>query len=124
MTSRERPLDDIRVLDLTQFLSGPFATTILADLGADVLKIVRPGDSPSENGALTREQAFDWATNRDKRSLALDLRSEEGRDDFLELVRLAAMSPIGTPQRHGATSGSSFGPVMSIDPLAACAVRS
>ena len=89
MTPREGPLDDIRVLDLTQFLSGPFATTILADLGADVLKIVRPGDSGSANGALTREQAFDWATNRDKRVLALDLRSEQGRDVSLELVKRA-----------------------------------
>jgi crotonobetainyl-CoA:carnitine CoA-transferase CaiB-like acyl-CoA transferase len=89
MTRLEGPLDDIRVLDLTQFLSGPFATAILADLGADVLKIMRPGGSASANSALTREQAFDWATNRDKRSLALDLRSEQGRDDFLELVKRA-----------------------------------
>ncbi len=83
---RSGPLDDVRVLDVSRFLSGPYATTILADLGADVVKILRPGESPKSTGKLTIPEAFDWATNRDKRSIELDLGTEDGRAAFLHLV--------------------------------------
>jgi crotonobetainyl-CoA:carnitine CoA-transferase CaiB-like acyl-CoA transferase len=83
------PLDDIRVLDLSRFLSGPYATSVLADLGADVVKIARPGESKRSDGPLSREEAFDWATNRGKRSIELDLRSDAGRESFLGLVSRA-----------------------------------
>jgi crotonobetainyl-CoA:carnitine CoA-transferase CaiB-like acyl-CoA transferase len=86
---RVGPLDDIRVLDLSRYLSGPYATTILADLGADVVKIVKPGENAPASGELSVPMAFDWATNRDKRSLALDLGSDQGRDAFLGLVTRA-----------------------------------
>ena len=83
------PLDDVRVLDLSRFLSGPYATTVLADLGADVVKILKPGEVVGGSGPLTVPEAFDWATNRDKRSIGLDLRSPAGRDTFLDLVSRA-----------------------------------
>ena len=88
------PLDGFRVLDLTRFISGPYATMVLAELGADVVKIERfpEGDdsrrlSPKVNG---ESYAFGMP-NRSKRSLSLDLKSEVGRDLFL---RLAAESDL------------------------------
>lgn len=86
--TRVGPLDDTRVLDLTRFLAGPYATTVLADLGADVVRIIKPDEAP-QDGPLTVPIAFDWATNRDKRTLGLDLTSEAGRSAFLDLVRRA-----------------------------------
>jgi crotonobetainyl-CoA:carnitine CoA-transferase CaiB-like acyl-CoA transferase len=77
------PLSELRVLDFTQFLSGPYATQILGDLGADVIKI------ESVEGDMTRrlppyfvgsESAYYLSVNRSKRSLALDLKSKSGRD--------------------------------------------
>ena len=62
---------------------------VLADLGADVVKIVRPGEAVVADGPLTMAQAFEWATNRDKRALQLDLRGDGDRDTFLELVSQA-----------------------------------
>lgn len=84
-----RPLDDVRVLDLTRFLSGPYATTVLADLGADVVRISKPGEATAGSGRLTVSEAFDWATNRDKRSIGLDLGSVGGREAFLGLTQEA-----------------------------------
>lgn len=83
------PLDDVRVLDLTRFLAGPYATSVLADLGADVLKVIRPGESVVAGASLTRAEAFEWATNRGKRSVELDLSSDDDRDAFLQLVARA-----------------------------------
>ena len=76
------PLSRVRVLDLTQFLSGPYASQILGDLGAEVIKVESP------DGDMTRrlpphfvgtESAYYLSVNRNKRSLALDLKSEAGR---------------------------------------------
>jgi crotonobetainyl-CoA:carnitine CoA-transferase CaiB-like acyl-CoA transferase len=86
---RAGPLDDVRVLDLSRFLSGPYATTVLADLGADVVKILRPGEAVAGSGPLKILEAFDWATNRDKRSIGIDLNNEAGRETFLGLVTRA-----------------------------------
>lgn len=84
------PLDGIRVLDLSRLLPGPFATQILADFGADVIKIedIRTGDgfrtaAPVVNGMSLRHVAL----NRNKRCLALNLKSAEGREVFLRMAR-------------------------------------
>jgi CoA:oxalate CoA-transferase len=88
----DRVLDGIRVLDLTRVVAGPFATAILADLGADVIKIERPrtGDDyrhgPSKEGHTSL--AFE-NTNRGKRSITLDVGTPAGRDVFLRLVERA-----------------------------------
>jgi alpha-methylacyl-CoA racemase len=87
-----RPLTGIRVLDLTRLLPGPFLAMALSDLGADVVKVEDPrlGDymrpvPPAKGGVSGRFHAV----NRDKRSLALDLKAPEGRDAFLRLVERA-----------------------------------
>ena len=82
-------LDGLRVLDVTQFMAGPFCAMLLADLGADVIKVEPPsGDGtrqmPPNIG--TDSPAFN-AVNRGKRSLVLDLKTTEGRDVFKRLAR-------------------------------------
>ena len=85
----DRVLDGIRVLDLTRVVAGPFATGMLADLGADVIKIERPrtGDDyrygPSKEGQTSL--AFE-NTNRGKRSITLDVGTPKGCELFLRLV--------------------------------------
>lgn len=86
-------LDSVRVLDLSRLLPGPYATQLLADLGADVLKIedTEMGDYARAMPPLTDRGVgtiFD-AVNRGKRSVALDLKSHEGLDAFYELVGTA-----------------------------------
>ncbi|NNL66486.1 MAG: CoA transferase, partial [Myxococcales bacterium] len=84
-----RVLEDVRILDLTRVVAGPFATAILADLGADVLKVERPGTGddyrygPSEKGQTSLSFQN---TNRGKRSITLDVRRPEGRALLLRLV--------------------------------------
>ncbi len=87
-----KPLDGIRVLDLTWVYAGPFATMMLSDLGADVIKLEGPpfGDwtrvvPPLENG----HSGYFYMLNRRKKSIALDLKGAEGRELFLRLVERA-----------------------------------
>lgn len=80
------PLSGLTVLDLTQFLSGPFCTMIMADLGADVLKIERP-DRPRASGPyLHGERIYDLSVNRSKKSLTLNLKSGSGKEIFKKLL--------------------------------------
>ena len=73
------PLDGIRVLDLTRYLAGPFATMLLADYGADVVKIESPKGREFRRPGAKRDSYFFLSANRNKRSVALDLRAEAGR---------------------------------------------
>lgn len=89
--NREGPLADVSVLDLTQVLAGPFATMLMADLGADVVKIEPPtGDmSRGSEPRLTDDEAYGGyfhSINRNKRSLAIDLKSEDGKAAFRSLA--------------------------------------
>jgi crotonobetainyl-CoA:carnitine CoA-transferase CaiB-like acyl-CoA transferase len=81
------------VLDATQIMAGPFCTLLLADMGADVIKVERPdgGDDTRRMGPpfIAGESAAFLAMNRDKRSLALNLKTEEGKDLFRRLARRA-----------------------------------
>ncbi len=84
-----RPLEGFRILDLTRVVAGPFATAILADLGAEVIKVERPrtGDDyrygPSKKGELSLSFQNN---NRGKHSITLDVRTEQGRALLLRLV--------------------------------------
>jgi CoA:oxalate CoA-transferase len=87
----EGPLADVKVLDLTWVLSGPYASMVLCDLGADVIKVERPpyGDVARTTGPFIGddpESAYFFSINRGKRSTMLDLRKPEGKDLFLRLV--------------------------------------
>ena len=80
------PLKGIKVLDLSRVLAGPWCTQILGDLGAEVIKVEQPGsgDSIRQLGPAAYAQF-----NRGKRSVALDLKTDAGREAFLELARNA-----------------------------------
>ena len=89
-------LSDVRVVDLTQVLAGPYCTMLLADMGADVVKIERPGgDLIRSNPPFVEnpdEEAYGGyfqSVNRGKRSIELDLGDDEDRTDFLRLVETA-----------------------------------
>lgn len=86
-----KPLQGVRVLDLTQILSGPYATQILADLGAEVVKIEQPGgDKARRNGPFHDGHSTYFASvNRGKKSLTLDLKNRSGRGVFYQLARHA-----------------------------------
>jgi formyl-CoA transferase len=86
-----QPLQGIRVLDLTRALAGPYCTMMLGDLGAEVLKVERPGYGDESRGwgppfvgepysRYPGESAYFIAANRNKRSLTLDLKSSEGQE--------------------------------------------
>lgn len=85
-----RPLEGFRVLDLTRYLAGPYCTMVLAELGADVIKLERPtaGDEARRFEPKIEGESYPGIMpNRSKRSIALDLKSEEGLALFLELAK-------------------------------------
>lgn len=85
-------LEGIKILDLTRVLAGPYATMILADLGADVIKIEMPktGDDAREFGPFVgKESAYFMSLNRNKRSITLNLKSQTAKDLFIEMVKEA-----------------------------------
>jgi crotonobetainyl-CoA:carnitine CoA-transferase CaiB-like acyl-CoA transferase len=85
------PLDGVRVVDLTRALAGPYCTLMLADLGADVIKIEQAGhgDEARQWGPpfLGGESAYFLSVNRNKRSLTLNLKTPEGKAILRDLVR-------------------------------------
>lgn len=93
MTKDRRPLDGIRVLDFTRVLAGPYATALMADLGADVIKIEAPGgdDYRYVGPFRDRESALFQTVNRGKRSIVLDLRSA---DDLAVAQNLAGRADV------------------------------
>lgn len=116
MTSPMSALQGIRVLDLTRVVAGPYAAQILGDLGAEVVKIERPGEGDDvrrvgppwmkdAEGADTETSTYYQAANRNKRSITIDFHQPEGR----QLIRdMAAQADVlienyrtGTLARHG-----------------------
>lgn len=85
-----RPLDGIRVLDLTRVVSGPFCTMQLGDLGAEVIKIERPGEGDDTRAFAPPYQgdqaAYFLSVNRNKKSVTLDLKSEAGKAILWKLI--------------------------------------
>ena len=87
-TKGEGPLEGLKVVDLTEFMAGPYCTAILADMGADVIKVERPngGDSIRDWHGHPRNPQFCYM-NRNKRSLTLNFKTPEGREILLGLVK-------------------------------------
>ncbi|XJZ29073.1 CaiB/BaiF CoA transferase family protein [Bacillota bacterium Lsc_1132] len=86
-------LANIKVLDLTRVLAGPYCTMILADLGADVIKVEAPGGSDETRGwgppFQNNVSAYFLCANRNKRSLTVNLKTEEGREIIRTLAKEA-----------------------------------
>ena len=110
------PLCGIRVLDLSRILAGPWSTQLLADLGAEVIKIERPGCGDDtrawgppflarDDGSLTSESAYFLSANRGKRSLTVDIATPEGQSIVRALARQADILvenyKMGDMQRYG-----------------------
>ena len=112
----QQPLEGMRVVDLTRALAGPFCTMMLGDLGADVVKVERPGRGDESRGwgppfvgepygPYPGESAYFIATNRNKRSVTVNLKSPEGQavvrdlaarsDAFVENFRTGALDELG-----------------------------
>ena len=92
------PLSDIRVLDLSRVLAGPICTQTLGDLGADIIKVERPGEGDitrkwgppylkDDNGKDTTESTYYLSANRNKRSVTIDFSKSEGQDLIRELLQ-------------------------------------
>ena len=83
------PLSGIRVVDLTRILAGPFCTMLLADMGAEVIKVETPGAGDPLRGQGAMREGLSWyftGFNRNKRSLSLNLRSDEGPAVLARLI--------------------------------------
>jgi crotonobetainyl-CoA:carnitine CoA-transferase CaiB-like acyl-CoA transferase len=102
------PLDGLRVLELGHIIAGPSAGLLLADLGADVIKVERPGEGDQTRGMPAGNGANFHFLNRNKRSITIDLKgSAEGRELFL---RLATTSDVVIDNfAYGAVEGLGLG---------------
>jgi formyl-CoA transferase len=95
MSDTIMPLSGVRIIDFTQVMLGPCCTQMLGDFGADVIKIERPGAGDlsrsfyGERGEVAMNNAVFASLNRNKRSVTLDTKSEEGRQAALDLIRTA-----------------------------------
>ena len=100
MTENNGPLAGITIIDLTRILAGPFCTQLLGDLGADIIKIERPGAGDDtrgfgppylhdEAGADTGESAYFMSCNRNKRSVAIDISNRDGQALLRRLIQPA-----------------------------------
>ena len=85
------PLSGVRILDLALIMAGPYCTLILGDLGAEVIKIEKPGEGEGSRGMppyfFEGQSAYFIAMNRNKKSMTLDLKDEKGREIFYELAK-------------------------------------
>ena len=88
MSEAQRPLEGVRVIEMGQLLAGPFAGTILAYFGAEVIKVEPPGGDPIRGWREVRDGTSLWyrSLGRNKKSVTLDLKSEQGRALALQLI--------------------------------------
>src|SRR4051812_29681356 len=103
-----KPLEHLLIVDLSRVLACPFATMVLAELGARVIKVEQPGsgdDTRAFEPQLAQDSAYYFACNRSKEPIALNLRSEEGRKAVRALAQRADVIvenfPVGTLARYG-----------------------
>ncbi len=122
MSDAPLPLAGLRVLDLTQVLAGPFATMILGDLGADVVKVERPGEGDGSRRwgppFVGGESAYFMQVNRNKRSIAVDLGGDEGREVVRRLVERADVVLHNFLPEAAARYGADADAVHAINPRA------
>jgi len=87
--SKALPLSGVRVLDVATMLAAPFCATLLGEFGAEVIKVEMPGkgDGFRQFGTLTDSDSYNWLNeNRNKKSITLDLRTQEGKEIFERLI--------------------------------------
>jgi crotonobetainyl-CoA:carnitine CoA-transferase CaiB-like acyl-CoA transferase len=92
MSMSDTPLDDVLVLDFSQIRAGPWCTQILGELGAEVVKVERPGVGESSRGSYPEQNGMGVnfiARNRNKQSIALDLKTDRGQAIAADLAREA-----------------------------------
>ena len=123
MTDRQHVFSGLKVLDLASYIAGPAATTILADFGADVIKIEPPGTGDVYRffSAMPPNPVADtnyaWQlTNRNKRSIALDLKSSEAKEVLVRLVQWADVVVVNFPPRVKAALGVTYEALSPLNP--------
>ncbi len=102
------PLAGIRVVDLTRYLAGPFCTQLLADYGADVVRVESPRGREFRAPGATRDAYFFLSANRNKRALALDFAKPEGREVLARLI--AGADVVVENYRPGVLAALGFPP--------------
>ena len=114
------PLNGVRVVDLTQFVLGPYATQTLGDLGADVIKVEEPsGDRQRKGGKGPKSKTMGplyVCINRNKRSVVLDLKSEAGRTALTALIKTADVFIHNMRPQSIAKLGFDYAAVAAIKP--------
>ena len=91
---KQRPLQGVRIIDVTSVLMGPAATQIIADYGADVIKVESPGGDIMRHAGEMRHEGMGHIylhANRNKRSIVIDLKKPDGREALLRLATTADM---------------------------------
>src|SRR5437870_10394185 len=103
-----KPLQGVTILDLSRVLACPFASMILAELGARVIKVEQPGtgdETRSFEPQLAKDSAYYFACNRSKESITVNLRSDEGKATIRALAQkcdvVLEYFPAGTLGRYG-----------------------
>ncbi|MGD8807501.1 MAG: CoA transferase [Chloroflexota bacterium] len=103
MSNAQSPLASIRVIDLTEAMAGPFCGMLLGDLGADVVKVERPGRGDQARGYgppfVTGESAYFMSLNRNKRSITINLASPGGQEIIGRLLTQADVFLLNMPRR-------------------------
>ena len=123
MTDGQHVFSGLKVLDLASYIAGPAATTILADFGADVIKIEPPGTGDVYRFFSTMppnpvaDTNYAWQlTNRNKRSIALDLKSGEAKEVLVRLVQWADVVVVNFPPRVKAALGVTYEALSPLNP--------
>jgi crotonobetainyl-CoA:carnitine CoA-transferase CaiB-like acyl-CoA transferase len=120
----DRPLADVRVLAIEQYGAGPYATLVLADLGADVIKIEPPGRGDVGRSvppyADDGDGLFFQSLNRNKRSVALDLKHPQGRAAFEKLVPRADVVFANARGRSPASLRITYADLAPLNPALVC----
>src|SRR5512132_2236596 len=103
-----KPLEHLTIVDLSRVLACPFASMVLGELGARVIKVEQPGagdETRTFEPQLARDSAYYFACNRSKESITVNLRSDDGRKLIRELAQKADVLvenfPVGTLERYG-----------------------